>query len=132
MTKSQFKIVKYNQLKFIPASHEDKKDPGSLKKVLFNAFDISPEVKIQMINWARILKGRSFHPHYHEDMDEIFIILNGSVKLKVKDQEYLMKTGDAVYIPQNFVHQMFNNTSKNIDYIALGLSRGKGGRSINV
>ncbi len=132
MESGSFKIVKYAYIPFVPASHEDKNDPGSLKKVLFSVFDISSEVKIQMINWARILKGKSFNAHYHEDMDEIFIIINGQVRLKVKDEEFTMEIGDAVYIPQKYVHQMTNLSPFDVDYIALGLGRGKGGKSVNV
>lgn len=132
MQSGSFKIVRFTKLVFLPASHEDKNNPGSLKKVLFTLFDISKEVRVQMINWARILKDRSFNAHYHEDMDEIFIIMRGRVKLNVNNKEFMMGEGDAVYIPQNNIHQMFNHSGSDVDYIALGLGRGKGGKSVNV
>jgi mannose-6-phosphate isomerase-like protein (cupin superfamily) len=132
MTDKPIKIIKFAKLSFVPATHEDKDNPGSLKKVLFHAFDIPKDVKIQMFNWSRILKGKSFNAHYHEDMDEIFVILNGRVRLTVKDKEFTMETGDSVYIPQKYIHQMFNQFDHDVDYIALGLSRGLGGKSVNV
>jgi len=28
-----------------------------------------------MVNWCRMEPGKAFHPHYHEDMEEVFILL---------------------------------------------------------
>ena len=75
-------IVHFTDLDFIPASHEDPNDPGALKKVLLTKTDL-PEGRIQMINWAQIPIGKTFAPHYHEKMVEVFIIMNGKVKAKI-------------------------------------------------
>ena len=61
------KIVRFSDLSFIPASHEDPKDPGALKKILLKRDDL-PAGRIQKINWARIPKGKTFAAHFHEFM----------------------------------------------------------------
>ena len=125
------KIVRADQLQFIPASHEDPKSPGALKKVLFKKADLLAG-RIEMINWSKIPVGKAFKPHYHQDMEEVFIILKGEVKIKVDGEEEILNEGDAVVIPMGKVHEMENISQKDVDYLALGISLEKGGRTVNV
>lgn len=124
------KKVSFHDLKFVPASHEDFQDPGSLKKVLFRFSDLNSKTKVQMINWARILAGKSFREHYHEDMDEIFILLAGTVRITIGQETDTFSKGDAVFIPMKTKHTMENMSETDIDYIAIGLSLGKNGKTV--
>lgn len=124
--------VRFSDLKFIPAGHEDKKDPGVLKKILFNEKVITGNGKLQMINWARLPRNKSFKAHYHEDMDEFFIIIKGTVDLKVADEFWRMETGDGVHIPMGEVHKMTNTGESDADYLVVGISFGQKGRTVNV
>lgn len=125
------RIVRFNDLDFIPASHEDPNDPGALKKVLLKRDDI-PEGRIQMINWSKIPKGKTFEPHYHESMIEVFIIISGKVKVKIDSEEAILEKGDMVIALEKQVHTMTNLTDEDVDYIAMGVATSEGGRSINV
>ena len=60
-------IVRSGDCVFVPASHEDSEVPGVLKKVLLRKDDFI-DGKVQMLNWALLPVGRSFSPHYHQDM----------------------------------------------------------------
>lgn len=124
------KKVSFNTLSFIPASHEDQNSPGVLKKVLFSGIDFIPEGKVEMINWALLPKDKSFIPHYHEDMDEIFIIISGKTRIKIGKEEELLEKGDAVLIPMRSIHEMENIGKKDVNYIVIGISLGKGGRTV--
>lgn len=84
------KIIRFNSLDYTAASHEDPVDPGALKKVLLKWDDL-PAGRWQMINWAKIPHGKSFAPHFHEAMVEIFIILSGQVKAKVDQKEEVLE-----------------------------------------
>lgn len=128
----RMKKISTKTLDFIPASHEDQKDPGALKKVLFKTSDFSPKGKIQMINWVKLRRGKSFTPHYHEDMDEVFIIISGKVKMSIDSEEEILEKGDAVFAPMRSVHQMDNIGEEDACYIALGVSLGKGGKTVCV
>ena len=65
---------------FVPAGHENPLAPGVLKKVLFVKDDLR-EGRIQMVNWAKLPAGNRFAAHYHESMQEIFIMMTGQVRL---------------------------------------------------
>lgn len=123
------KKISINKLKFIPASHEDPESPGALKKILYTFKDFSDGGRLQMINWACLPKDSKFIPHYHDDMDEVFIIISGKAKIKVGDREDILERGDAVFIPMKTVHQMQNLEENNLEYIVIGVSRGKSGQT---
>ena len=133
------KIVRFNDLDFIPASHEDPKDPGALKKVLLKREDL-PAGRIQMINWAKIPIGKNFAPHYHESMVEVFIIMTGKVKVKISAKggpasgwdEAILEKGDMVVALEKQIHTMTNIGSEDVDYFAMGIATSEGGKSVNV
>lgn len=125
------KIIRFNSLDFIPASHEDPKDPGALKKILLRRDDL-PEGRIQMINWSKIPKGKSFEPHYHESMIEVFIIISGQVKVKIDEEEAILEKGGMVIALEKQIHSMENVSNEEVLYIAMGIATAEGGRSINV
>ena len=85
---------------------------------------------MQMVNWCRMEPGKSFRAHYHEDMGEIFIILRGQAKILVDGEEAEMGKGEAVAIPPGEVHEMKNAGGEDLEYLAIGISRGKGGKTI--
>jgi mannose-6-phosphate isomerase-like protein (cupin superfamily) len=116
---------------YVPASHEDPQSPGTWKKVLLQKADLQSGV-VQMINWSRLPSGKSFAPHYHEDMQEVFIIVQGEARIVVGAQEAVLRRGDTVVIDAREVHQMFNSGPEAVEYLALGISGGQGGRTIVV
>lgn len=125
------KIVRFNDLSFIPASHEDPKDPGALKKVLLKRDDL-PVGRIQMINWSKIPTGKSFKPHYHESMMEVFIIISGKVKVKIDDEEEILEKGDMVIALEKQVHTMENIGDVDVDYFAMGVATDIAGKTITL
>lgn len=125
------KIFHFTDLAFIPASHEDPNNPGVLKKVLARRSDLA-EGNIQMINWAMLPTGKSFSPHYHEDMEEVFIILSGEVEITIDGESDKLFKGDLVIIPSRAVHQMKNISTTNVEYIAMGISKAGKGNTVNV
>ena len=125
------KIVRFTEQKFVPASHEDPESPGVLKKVLLRKDDFI-EGQVQMINWAVLPVGKSFEPHYHEDMQEVFIVIHGNAKMTVGEKEARIGPGDAVVIPVGSTHKMENIGRENVEYIVVGVSKGKHGKTVAV
>lgn len=123
------KIIRLNELLKVSASHENPEDPGVLKQVLLRRDDLAPG-RIQMINWSTLLPGKSFRSHYHEAMDEVFIILNGEVEITVGEEKEKLGKGDAVVIPENSVHVMKNLTHEEVCYIAIGIASDRNGKTV--
>ena len=118
-------------LPVVPASHEDPKNPGVLKKILIGR-GVLPIGEIPMVNIAFLGIGKSFALHYHEDMDEVFIVLTGKAIMKVGGREFMMGEHDAVVVPAGSTHEMHNKTDQSVTYLVFGISQGKGGKTVCV
>ena len=120
----------FADIKYFAASHEDESEPGVLKKVLLTWEELPKGRRLQMINWATLPSGKRFRKHFHQDMDEIFIIISGVAEISVNGEKELLSRGDAVLVPVRAVHTMQNKTKKDAHYLVVGLSQGKGGQTI--
>ncbi len=125
------KIIRLVEIAKVPASHEDPKDPGVLKQVLLRRDDLVPG-RIQMINWSTLLPGKPFRPHYHEAMDEVFIILDGEAEITIGDETQRLGKGDAVVVPENTIHIIKNLTDSEVPYLAIGIAQREGGKTVVV
>jgi mannose-1-phosphate guanylyltransferase / mannose-6-phosphate isomerase len=125
------KIASCADLSFVPASHENPLSPGVLKKVLLGRDDLQ-EGRVQMVNWAHLPVGKQFAAHYHEDMQEIFVIVSGEAEITVGTTTAVLRRGDAVVIDPREVHRMRNIGSEAVDYLAIGITAGTGGKTIVV
>lgn len=123
------KMIRGNLREFIPAAHEDPVNPGVLKKILLKKDEISSG-RIQMINWAKIPVGKSFTSHHHQDMEEIFIIISGTAELVVGDEKETLEASDTVIIPEKHDHLMKNIGVTDVEYIVIGVTRSRGGKTI--
>jgi mannose-6-phosphate isomerase-like protein (cupin superfamily) len=85
-----------------------------------------------MINWAILKKGRRFEPHYHEDMDEVFIILSGKVEIKVGREINTLEKGEGIVVSMRSIHTMKNLSDEDVEYLAIGFTLGKNGKTVNV
>jgi mannose-6-phosphate isomerase-like protein (cupin superfamily) len=116
---------------FVPAGHESPLSPGVLKKVLLEKADLQPG-RIQMVNWASLGAGKRFAPHYHEDMQEIFIVVQGQAEITVAAETATLRRGDAVVIDPREVHQMRNAGTDAEEYLAIGITSQSGGKTVVV
>ncbi len=123
------KQILFGDQEFVAAGHEDPVNPGVWKKVLFRRDDLQSG-RIQMVNWARLPAGNTFAPHFHEDMQEIFIVLSGVTRIRAGDEEASLRGGDAVLIDPREVHQMWNDGSEDVDYIAIGIAGADDGKTV--
>ena len=116
---------------FVPASHEDPLQPGVLKRVIAT-HQLFQQGHVQMLNWARLPAGNSFQPHYHEDMQEAFVLISGRVQMIVNQAVCQMAPGDAVLVSPGEIHQMVNHGEQDAEYIVFGISAGQNGKTIVV
>ena len=122
-------IIRGNEVPFEPASHEDPNDPGVLKRVLATRNDLIVG-HVQMVNWARLPVGKSFCRHYHEDMQEVFVIINGTIRVNADGQQVELHGGDAILIDPRETHAMTNTCDEDVNYVVFGISTGAGGRTV--
>ncbi|MEN6458087.1 MAG: cupin domain-containing protein [Thermoguttaceae bacterium] len=113
----------------IPAGHEDPLTPAVLKRVLLEKADLRPG-RVQMLNWATLGVAKQFARHYHEDMQEVFVLVSGQAEITVENETAALGRGDAVVIDAGEIHQMRNVGTEPVEYLALGITRETGGRTV--
>ena len=124
-------IIRFGERAYVPAAHEDRTDPGVVKKVLLDR-EAFIRGGPQMLNWALLPAGKSFRRHYHEDMQEVFVLVEGSVRMEVEAEAAVLRAGDAVVVAPGCAHAMHNIGAGDARYLVLGISRGENGRTIVV
>lgn len=122
------KFIAGQEIPLIPASHEDPQNPGVLKRVLATRADFQPG-HVQMLNWAVLPVGSSFQLHYHEDMQETFVLIRGTVRMQCREKCMEMQSGDVLIVDALEPHQMLNTGTTDAEYIVFGISAGAGGRT---
>lgn len=125
------KVIRGASTPLVPASHEDPNNPGTLKKVLLTAQDLFPG-QVQMVNWAEMKPGSSFRRHYHEDMAEVFIIVQGEGRMRGDSTDERVSPGDLVLVPPMVEHEMHVCGDQALKYIVFGVSHGTGGKTVVV
>lgn len=85
-----------------------------------------------MINWSSMAVGRSFARHYHEDMQEVFILVRGEAEITVGSETRTMRRGDTIVIDAGEIHQMWNHGPEDVEYLALGITSETGGKTVVV
>jgi len=125
------KIILASDRSFVPASHENPLAPGVWKKVLLQRDELQSGT-VQMINWARLAAGNSFSAHYHEDMQEIFIIVAGEAEMVVAGQVLVLRRGDTIAVDRREVHRMTNRGKEDVEYVVVGITGNEGGKTVVV
>ncbi len=129
------RVVRGNERDFEAASHEDPSDPGVLKKVLASKADLNPG-RMQMLNWSLLKVGKSFRRHYHEDMQEVFVILAGQARMHIEEADHTaivvdLRAGDAILVEPH-IPGMENTGDEDVTYLVFGLSSEMEGQTVVV
>ena len=89
-----------------------------------------------MLNWSLLRVGKEFQRHYHENMQEVFVIIAGHVEVRVEknDNEIneSLSAGDAIIIDAMEVHSMRNSGSEDVTYLVFGIAGNEAGKTVVV
>ncbi len=125
------KVIPASSLEFVPSSHDDPRDPGALKKMLFSCADL-PKGRVQMVNYAQLPKGKAFRNHYHEKMSEVFVISTGAIAFMVEGERVELATGDALLVDAGERHWAENIGYDDVYYFCFGIVSAEGGKTVVV
>ena len=64
-------------------------------------------------------RGMEGDYHDHEDVEQIYYITQGQGKMKIDDEIYEVKEGDAVHLPQKTKHQLINDSDDWIQHLII-------------
>ena len=124
-------IVRGSDVEFAPASHERADAIGVVRRVLATK-DAFQAGQVMMLNWAQLPVGSSFQSHYHEDMQEAFLIIQGCATMTVDGKDVELDRGDLVIIAPREIHSMKNTGEETTEFVVFGIASGTGGRTVVV
>ncbi len=59
-------------------------------------------------------------PHLHKRSEEIYYVLAGAGRVRVGNNTYTIKKGDAIYIPRHSLHALMNTSrTKRLEILAI-------------
>ena len=74
-------------------------------------------IRQQSLAEARVAPGLVTAAHYHPRTEEIYFILNGAGRMRIGDEQRLVRAGDAIAIPPGAVHQITNTGSEMLVFL---------------
>ena len=88
-----------------------------------NASDLTPEeaplIAARGFTRHMMQGGQSGDYHAHENVEQIYYITEGSGKMKIDDEIYEVKEGDAVHLPPKTMHQLINDSDDWIQHLII-------------
>ncbi len=63
--------------------------------------------------------GKASLRHYHPVAEESYFILSGQARFELDGESNVLNPGDAIAIPTNAVHQIFNDSSEDLVFLAI-------------
>jgi mannose-6-phosphate isomerase-like protein (cupin superfamily) len=60
------------------------------------------------VGFARMEKSGRCDPHVHDNADQLFILLKGEMMMRVGNEEFLLKPGQAVLVYRGEVHSNYS------------------------
>jgi mannose-6-phosphate isomerase-like protein (cupin superfamily) len=91
---------------------EDREDtPG--EKLLIDR----NETETIALGYVSIFKGESTQLGFHDDEEEIYVILKGRAVLALGDETKEVGAGETVYVPRNTEHRMRCISDEKLEYL---------------
>jgi mannose-6-phosphate isomerase-like protein (cupin superfamily) len=75
------------------------------------------EAETIALGYVSVEKENSTHLGYHDDEEEIYIILKGKALLKLGSEEVEVGPGSVAYVPRNTEHQMTCISDEKLEYL---------------
>lgn len=92
---------------------------------------------MNVLNWSLLKAGKSFQRHYHEDMQEVFVMIAGQARMHIEEADRPvfnvdLRAGDAILIEPREIHSMENTGDEDVTYLVFGLSSEPDGQTVVV
>ena len=90
--------------------------PGEVKQREKLLFDL-PETETIALGRVTVEPGVSTKVGFHDNEEEIYVILKGRAKLTIGDESSEVGPGDVAYVPRNHRHQMTCVSTEDLEYL---------------
>ena len=64
--------------------------------------------------------GVAIEPHEHEDVEEVYYVLQGQGEMRIGEEERSVSQGDAIYLPPQKTHTLRNTGTYPLRFVCMG------------
>lgn len=89
------------------------------KKIVFSDSDFYS--KITQVAYSEVKAGVIINPHSHISMEEIFLVLDGSLEIVIDQQKYIVNKEYVFKVPVNSIHQIKALTNSRLFYFGVAI-----------
>lgn len=75
------------------------------------------ETETTALGYVSVDKGNSTKLGFHDDEEEIYVILKGRAILMIGDEEQEVGPGSVAYVPRNHKHRMTCISDEKLEYL---------------
>lgn len=75
---------------------------------------------ITYVSLAWLQQGLSYEPHKHNDHEELYYIIKGRGRIRVDEEIREFRDGDLIYIPVGAEHEITNEGTDMVEFLAFG------------
>jgi mannose-6-phosphate isomerase-like protein (cupin superfamily) len=76
----------------------------------------------------RMPPGTAEVPHFHQRAQQFFYVLAGEARMDVDGRSFELTAGEGIWIPTGVVHQMRNDSSKEVHFLVISQPPSHGDR----
>ncbi|WML57680.1 cupin domain-containing protein [Neobacillus sp. PS2-9] len=66
--------------------------------------------------------------HYHQQSRQFFFVLSGNPTLEVDGERFTLTPQEGIEVPPHIPHQMFNQSSSDVEFLVISQPTSKGDR----
>ena len=88
-------------------------EPAPTERLLVN----EDEAITTAVGYVSVLPGEYTSRGFHEDEEEVYVILKGEATLVLGEETDTVKAGDTVYVPPKTLHQMHCTSDIPLEYL---------------
>ena len=71
---------------------------------------------------TKLVEGAFIAPHSHQDVEEVYYILEGAGKISIDNKRRKVKKGDLVYVPPKTIHTILHTGQKPLRLVTISVS----------
>jgi mannose-6-phosphate isomerase-like protein (cupin superfamily) len=75
--------------------------------------------KLHSLAYVKIAPGKASLPHHHKISEESYYILHGRARMLIDGHSFDLLPGQACIILPGQVHQIFNNSDHELEFLAI-------------
>ncbi len=83
----------------------------------YNVYDLKMEHLTVSI--TELHPGKETRGHKHENIEEVYVCLEGAGDMEVDSERFRFEKGDIVTIPSGAFHRVYNTSKKEVRFLAV-------------